>query len=553
MKPFYVFLLSFIIFESNVILGQKQGFELDAYGGIVVKPLQVQSKGYFQVTKHDGQWWFATPKNHAFLAFGLNHFHAYLWAQTYNKDYWECELGGTAWSPAWKDGFYHHVFAISELLGANSLGYHNEEGFLLDRPKKMPYIRHFVPIKFSLHMNPSVDDYIDVFDPEFVRICEQAADIQVKPYIKDTMLIGFAMADIPGHTELWANAVDLPTWAIAFRNLQGSTMGKQQYVATMKELYASVVEFNIVYETSFGSWEELQDTVNWRPLVDLHNGREITDNNVFNKKAMRRYYEVATSVFRKTDANHLFFGDKLNANLKDPKELELVIDVAKDYVDAICIQFYGKGDYQIKTQQRITQIAKDIPFFNGDGGFGAFGDPLMPSPQTPTAKNQAERALWFSAYAENAFANPNFIGWYICGVIDAWNVSGTQKAGIMNPLGHFHQEVIDTVNSLSERIYRFRGIGSYGLNHALFTDPNRLTDDDIGCRPNPTEGLLYIEGIEHNHCKNIQVFDFMGRLIDHKKSFVKGKCALEIMAEQGLFLVTIDSDIGQRAIRVIKR
>ena len=350
----------------------------------------------------------------------------------------------------------------------------------------MPYIRHYVPVKFSLHMRPTPDDYVDVFDPDFKQICDNAAEEQVAPFVNDTLLIGFTMADIPGLTEMWAKVVNIPTWAMVLRNLPGSAPGKQVYVETMQEQYDTITEFNAVYETEFNSWDELRNAEDWRPETDFNNADEVKDNNVFNKKCMAKYYETASASFRAVDQNHLFFGDKLNVNLQDPNELDIVVDVAKDYVDAVCIQFYGREGYQTFIQNKIVKASGNIPFFNGDGGFGAYGDPKMPNPQTPTAKNQAQRAVWFSEHAEEAFSNPNYIGWHICGVIDAWNPEGTQKAGIMNPLGEFHSDVIDTLRSISRKLYKYKPLISSGMG-ANFPESEKTIDSPIliGNFPNP--------------------------------------------------------------------
>jgi hypothetical protein len=82
----------------------------------------------------------------------------------------------------------------------------------------------------------------------------------------------------------------------------------------------------------------------------------------------------------------------------------------------------------------------------------------MPNPQYPAAADQVQRAQWILEYAENAFKNPNFVGWHLCGVIDAWNVEGKQKPGIMDPLGEKHTEVIDALATIGNNLYGYRGI-----------------------------------------------------------------------------------------------
>ena len=433
---------------------------LDPYGGWRAKSFGLDNKGFFRTHFEDGQWWLVTPENHAFLSYGLNHYHSNLWVQDFNKEYWENEYGGPAWSPEWKEGFYEHARETVTAIGANSMGYHNEERILLEREPLLPYIRQYIPVKFSLHMRAREKEYVDVFAPDFRRICDEAAKDQVAPHADDPMVLGFAMADIPVMTERWSKALlkwnKTPTWAMVLRNHPASSPGKQKYVETMKSRYKKPRDFNKVYGTDIDTWVELEQAEDWREFTDFNNETEIEDNNAFNRLCMHKYYETAEAAFRAVNPNHLFFGDKLNANL-DPIDLELMVDVAKDYVDVILYQFYGQDDYQKSFQKRIARVS-GLPMMNGDGGFGAFGDPRMPNPQNPQARDQVQRAEWMKKFAKNAFAHPNFVGWHICGVIDSWATAphGTQKAGIYNPLGVHHDPVFEALLEVSENLYHFR-------------------------------------------------------------------------------------------------
>ncbi len=280
------------------------------------------------------------------------------------------------------------------------------------------------------------------------------------------MILGFAMSDVPVLTEEYAFSIsnykgmNLPTWPRVLRNLPATAPGKLSYVECMTEQYnGNITEFNSIYNTSFISWDELKNAENWRAEADQENTQETADNNEFAKICIHQYYEVASSAFRAVDSVHMFFGDKINANLQDPEELKLVVNEIQDFVDVIFIQCYGMSDYQEEIHAAIVEVA-DKPIINGDGGFGAYGDPNMPNPQYPRAADQAERAEWILEYAESAFKNTNFVGWHLCGVIDAWNTTGTQKPGIINPLGEKHTEVIETLATIGKKVYEYRGLPS---------------------------------------------------------------------------------------------
>ncbi len=154
---------------------------LDSYGGHESKHFELENTGYFRTHFEDGQWWLVTPDNNAFLSFGLNHFHSNLWVQDYNKPYWEKRFGGSAWSPKWKEAFYQHVREVVTAAGANTMPYHNEDGILLEREPLLPYIKQYIPVRISLHMNAKAKDYLDVFSPDFKMICDQGPKSKSPP------------------------------------------------------------------------------------------------------------------------------------------------------------------------------------------------------------------------------------------------------------------------------------------------------------------------------------------------------------------------------------
>ncbi len=436
--------------------------EIDKYGGSLDLHFG-GGKGFFRAKYSDNRWWLVTPDDNAFLTFGLNHFHANLWKKEYNTQYWQSRFGAGAYTEQWREQFSAFAFDLMHETLSNTFGYHNEDQIasILSYQGAMPYIRQYTPLKLSSHLNPTDDAFVDIFDTEFESICSSAAREQVAPYVDDKYIVGFAMCDIPTFTQIHAKSVSAvkapyvaPTWPQVLRNLGATSKGKQRYVETMQSCYGGdIAQFNTTYSTDFDSWSALLAAENWRTATDYANSAEVGDNNEFGKICIDQYYKVAAKAFRDVDPNHLFLGDKLNANLRDAEELALVVEQSSKYTDVILIQYYGSAEANAKILDKIGVYGK--PIINGDGGFGAYGDAKMPNPQRPTAANQSERAEWFIDYASSAFANPNFVGYHICGVIDAWNSVGTQKPGIINPQGVPHQEVIDAMKTISFNMYNY--------------------------------------------------------------------------------------------------
>ena len=164
-------------------------------------------------------------------------------------------------------------------LGMNTLGVHSSLrhlsfGFV-------PYIHTARFVDICHYMTPAESDFRDVFSPGFELHCDRVAQAEVLPRKNDPWLIGYFMTDCPIFTDLDAaprrNSVygavrqGVSTWPRVLRNL-GSSPGKRAYIAAMRDSYgADIARFNAAYGTAFGSFEALEQAVNWRPQTDANN------------------------------------------------------------------------------------------------------------------------------------------------------------------------------------------------------------------------------------------------------------------------------------------
>jgi len=299
--------------------------------------------------------------------------------------------------------------------------------------------------------------------PEFEALCDRCARELVEPLADDPFVLGFSMTDCPIFTDLDAQGrgmtvhgaprPELPTWPKLLRNLSSDAPGKQAYVCTMRRLHGDdVAAFNTTYSTDFASWDALAAAVDWRPETDYENEAELRDNEEFLKECVDTYYHKAKDALRRYDTNHMFFGDKINAN---SDTLDTVLDITSQYTDLVFYQMYGRYEKQREILDRWTaRVGK--PFLNGDSSF-SFTSKMMPNPYGPHAKDQTERAEWTREFVELAFARSDFVGWHICGILDTWktmvNKADKQHAGLMTPTGEFYPEMEQVVRELSARLY----------------------------------------------------------------------------------------------------
>lgn len=433
----------------------KNKTELDRFGGWTGKKLT--KTGFFH-TEHDGQrWWFVTPEGNAFLSFGVNHYHDGWWIQNYNRDHWVNTFGAKEpRDEKWNEGFRKVATADLDRLGINTLGWHTDALMLTDKPYEavVPYLRSFKPIVLDHYRNPTVDAFMDVFAPEFEKLCDKTAKNVAAPYKDDPMLLGYCMSDCPIFTDNDIRFMGVTSWSRVLPNLDSDSLGKQAYVALMKKHYSEIKDFNSNYESNFSSWDDLAKTKDWKPNKAPKNDNEKADNEAFTLLCVDRYYAVSKAAIQKYDPNHLFLGDKLNGNTDN---LERVLEVAAKHVDVIVYQFYGTYAEQIALLDKLTPKVK-IPFMNGDIGFTVSTE-TMPNPHGPHAKDQAERADWLIESVNGCFARPEFIGWHMCGIIDTWQTMPTkehaQHQGLMTVTGEYYPEMEDAVKQISDQMYQW--------------------------------------------------------------------------------------------------
>lgn len=435
--------------------------KLDRFGGWEGK--KFKATGFFRL-EHDGRWWFVTPEGNAFLSFGINHLHADLWRQEFNREAWEKKLGIDDFDdwPEFNSRLRAWFLKTCREWGFNTAGVHTSLD-VINRPR--PALPYMQPIRFvdipHWKTDVSEEDFLDVFSPEFARRSDRLAKQVAAP--EDPFLLGYSMTDCPLFTEEdcrerpdvigGARRKSRVGWPRRLRNLGGGAAGKIAYVRTMQDVYeGSIANFNATYQTTFDSFDSLAAAQNWRPATVLSNASETRDNVIFLKRVVAKYYEIARDAIRRHDRNHLFFGDKLNANTDT---VDTVLPVTSQYTDAVLYQMYGRYEVQKPGLDRWSRLV-DQPFINGDSSFTMI-TPTMPRPYGPVADNLQQRADWTAEFFLRAFARPDFVGWHYCGLIDATQrvprKQDRQHSGLLNESGEHYPALFQAVRGCSADLY----------------------------------------------------------------------------------------------------
>ncbi len=437
--------------------------ERDRFGGWTGK--KFEATGFFRTEKAD-RWWLVTPEGNAFLSWGINHLHADLWKQDYNSENWKKrfglkELQGKAYNSSLRSWFLQ----LREDYGFNTVGVHSSLKVVNTPEPVVPYMQ---PISFVdiPHWRTEIPDsnFLDVFSPTFETRCDQLAKEIAFPIKDDPFLLGYAMTDCALFTEEdcrerpdvigGARRPSRIGWPRRLRNLPAIAPGKKAYVQTMKDLYQGRIRnFNATYGTRFNSFDALASAEDWRPETQLSNANETRDNIEFLHRTVAQYYQTARDAIRRYDSNHLFVGDKVNANTDS---LDTVLPITSQYTDIVFYQMYARYEVQKPGLDRWSKIA-DQPFINGDSAFTMITD-HMPRPFGPVADNLEERAEWTDEFFRKAFARPEFVGWHYCGLIDAPNLiprkQGRQHSGLLTGYGEPYPKLEKVIQACSDELYK---------------------------------------------------------------------------------------------------
>ncbi len=163
--------------------------------------------------------------------------------------------------------------------------------------------------------------------------------------------------------------------------------------------------------------------------------------------------QVKRDAIRRYDSNHMFVGDKINANTDT---LDTVLPITSRFTDIVFYQMYARYEVQKPGLDRWSKMV-DKPLINGDSAFTMITD-NMPRPYGPVADTLEQRAEWTAEFFRSAISRPEFIGWHYCSLIDASNLIprkwDRQHSGLLDGYGEPYPGLKEVIKACTGEMYQ---------------------------------------------------------------------------------------------------
>ncbi|RLF19873.1 MAG: beta-agarase [Thermoprotei archaeon] len=394
MRKLKVYTLTVVLIIASLVIflmSRPSETEYDEYGGW--KKLRGTKTGFFHVEEINGIWWLVDPEGYVFISKGVNHINYYgdycpkLGYSPYNRNV-QAKYGNI------RNWAYVTILRL-KTWGFNTIGAWSSPELY----GKLPYTI-ILDIAASYGANWLTGEVPDIFSDQFEKHAKSRAMAMCYPRRDDPYLIGYFTDNELRWGPDWRSSKHLLD---DFMNLPPSSPGKRVAVEVLREVFNNNISaLNELMKANFSSFEDLLYYVGDLPEGDMFSKAR----SVFLRKYAERYFSVCYKVIKEADPNHLILGCRFAGYA--PRE---VLEVMKDYVDVISINYYGL-EAPINLLKYIYSITKK-PIMITEFSFKAMDSGL---PNTKGAgialPTQKERAEYCKRYVTSILKLPFVIGYH---------------------------------------------------------------------------------------------------------------------------------------------
>ncbi len=436
------------------------GDNLDAYGGFT--DVVGQRTGFFHVEKIDGRWWLVTPDGHGFFGIGLSHpvtsMSQAAVTFTYNgsQEDWlrdgirkMRELGfNCVWSGPYSQERIRDGFVDAELAER------------VYRESEIPHAIHVPLVKHAVELEPG-EKRPDVFDSAYEQFVADEVAKWAVPYKDNPWLLGYYYG--------FGSFMRESEWLNETLGRKMGSPGRERLLGILAERYeGNITAFNTVYETKFGSFDELSKSgtltypdwitaVKWgrasipnRDSPDKNSAERIlADADALLGELIEQVYKLAHAEIRKHDPNHMILG----CYVKDATYTKEIWARVAPYVSLLAPQNLSDGN-PIKPVVEAT----GLPAVLGDQEFGnVYALPLQGHDRSPgSVPEHVDRRVLYDLSANRIGPDPDFIGVSFCACLfdqSHWTQAYDRgQPGFFSIDGEPNQDLIKTVQAANAQM-----------------------------------------------------------------------------------------------------
>ncbi len=435
--------------------------EWNQFGGYNRGP-QLTATGHFRAEKIKNQWWIVDPLGKLFWSTGSNG--AGLVPVSTPIDgrehyFEELPAEDSPLAPFMRRNSYSFAsanlflkygedyrFKSAQLAlrrmrswGLNTLGgwsYENVPG----QPEqfRLPYT-----ILASIKNPPINEKFPDVFDPEWKANVEKTIKSDGDKVKDDPYFFGFFV-----NNELhWDDPDKI---AQSTMKKDGSCVGKQVYVALLKERLTDIAVLNERVETVFASWEELLTT----PVTNGMNVEGVGDLNIEHyKKMCDNYFRITSEAIHKYAPNKMYIGCRWHSTMGN----EYNIPIAAKYVDILSFNLYRNEidafDYP------GAAVSVDKPFIASEFNFGALDSGKFFT-GLGYASDQRNRGEKYRHFVRGAMRNNKCVGAHWFTWMDTPTTGNRRgknaNSGLLAETDQYYSDLIDVIRETTHSMYEYR-------------------------------------------------------------------------------------------------